>query len=49
MLGRELAEEFKDMLFDVRSLLLGVVGVVGDGRRGEVGVVHGVVDGDREL
>lgn len=49
MLGRELAEDIEDVLLDCRSLSLGVVGIVGDGGRGEVGVVDGVVDGNGEL
>ena len=37
------------MLLDVGCLLLGIIGVVRDNRGGKVGVVDGVVDGDRNL
>ena len=49
MLGRELAEDIKDMLLDVGCLLLGIIGVVRDDRGRKVGVVDGVVDGDRDF
>ena len=49
MFGGELAEDIEGMFFDSSSLLVGIFGVVRDDGRREVGVVDGVVDGDRDF
>ena len=49
VLGGELAEDVEDMLLDLGGLSLGIVGTVGNSSGGEVGVVYGVVDGDRDF
>lgn len=49
MLAREGVESLQDMLLDDLGLTLGVVEVVGNDGRCEIGVVHGVVDGDGNL
>ena len=49
VLGGELAEALEDVLFNLRGLSLGIACGVGDHRGRKVGVVDGVMDGDREL
>ena len=49
MLLRELAQGLDDMLLDGASLRVGVVGVVRDDGRREIGVVDRVVDRDGDF